>query len=121
MSKHIAVTTQAEHPWRATTRTVFAIVVALAAMAPVIYTAATMASPEAATGAAAGVLAIAGAVTRIMALPGVEAFLKRFAPWLAAAPEDPGADPGEPAGYPVGAEHAPTARAGRLDPPASDR
>lgn len=84
MSKHKAVTTQSQHPWRATVRTVLAIIIALAAMAPVVYTAATMQSPELATGAAAAALTIAGAITRIMALPVVEAFLQRFLPWLAA-------------------------------------
>lgn len=85
MSKHAAVTTQSQHPWRATARTILAIVIALAAMAPVVYTAATMQSPELATGAAAAVLTIAAAITRIMALPVVEAFLRRFVPWLAAS------------------------------------
>lgn len=91
MAKHEAVTTQSQHPWRATIRTILAIVIALAAMAPVVYTAATMQSFELATGAAAAVLTIAAAITRIMALPVVEAFLQRFVPWLAA-----GAHGGEP-------------------------
>lgn len=84
MAKHAAVTTQSQHPWRATVRTILAVIVALAAMAPAIYTAATQGSPEAATGAAALALGIAAAITRIMALPGVESFLQRFLPWLAA-------------------------------------
>ena len=84
MAKHAAVTTQSQHPWRATVRTILAVIVALAAMAPSIYTAATMGSPEAATGAAALALGIAAAITRIMALPGVESFFQRFLPWLAA-------------------------------------
>lgn len=84
MRKHVAVTTQSQHPWRATIRTILAVVIALAALAPALYTAATMQSPELATGAAAAVLTIAAAITRIMALPVVEAFLQRFVPWLAA-------------------------------------
>lgn len=84
MSKHLARTTQGVHPWRATVRTVFALVVALAAMAPLIYEAIAQADAEGATGAAAGALAIAGAITRVLALPAVEAFLARFVPWLAA-------------------------------------
>ncbi|WP_202605334.1 hypothetical protein [Glutamicibacter soli] len=84
MAKHMVMTTQSQHPWRATIRTILAIVIALAAMAPLVYTAATMQSPELATGAAAAVLTIAAAITRIMALPVVEAFLQRFVPWLAA-------------------------------------
>lgn len=84
MANHAAVTTQSQHPWRATVRTILAVIVALAAMAPSIYTAATQDNPEAATGAAALALTIAAAITRIMALPVVEAFLQRFLPWLAA-------------------------------------
>ena len=85
MAKHEAKTTQSAHPWRATTRTVFTAIIALAALAPVIYSAITQSSPELATGAGAGVLFVAGAITRVMAIPGVEAFLQRFIPWLAAA------------------------------------
>lgn len=85
MAKYEAVTTQSQHPWRATVRTILAVIVALAAMAPSIYAAATLGSPEAATGAAALALGIAAAITRIMALPGVESFFQRFLPWMAAA------------------------------------
>lgn len=84
MASHATVTTQSQHPWRATVRTILAVIVALAAMAPSIYTAATQDNPEAATGAAALALTIAAAITRIMALPGVESFFQRFLPWLAA-------------------------------------
>ncbi|MBG6085800.1 hypothetical protein [Zhihengliuella flava] len=80
-------TTQQQHPWRAVVRTIFAAVVALAALAPAIFTAITMQSPEVATGAAAGVLAVAGAITRVLALPGVETFLRRYLPFLAAGKE----------------------------------
>lgn len=75
--------TQTAHPWRATLRTVFAALVALAAMAPPIYSAATNQSPEAATGWSAVMLAITGAVTRVLALPGVDEWLARYMPWLA--------------------------------------
>lgn len=115
MSKHIATTTQGEHPWRAVIRTTLAIIGALAAMAPVIYVAITQQSAEAATGAAAGVLAIAGAITRVLALPVVEQFLQRFLPWLAASArgdEEPAItqpetnDTGD--SYPISDEHEPT-------------
>lgn len=85
MADHVATTTQGAHPWRAVIRTIFALVVAIAAMAPVIYTAIAQANPEGATGAAAAALAIAGAITRVLALPVVESFLQRFLPWLAAS------------------------------------
>lgn len=79
--------TQVRHPWRATVRTLFAAVVMLAAIAPAIYTAATTNDPQKATGWAALGLAIAGGITRVMALPAVDAFLRRFVPFLAARPE----------------------------------
>lgn len=75
--------TQSRHPWRATLRTVFAALVALAAMAGPMYTAATGNSPEAATGWAAVMLAVTGAVTRVLALPQVDEWLTRFVPFLA--------------------------------------
>lgn len=81
--------TQVRRPWRATVRTVFAALVSLAALAPLI-----VAGIEEATGYdVKGVpfvvvtLAACAAVTRVMAIPGVEAWLKRFLPFLAAAPK----------------------------------
>lgn len=76
--------TQVKRPWRATTRTVFAALVALATMAPVLVDATGL--DAASLPWLAGVLAVCGAVTRVMALPQVEDFLRRFAPWLAADP-----------------------------------
>lgn len=88
MSKHVATTTQGAYPYRAVIRTLVALIAALAAMAPLLYVAITLQSPEAATGAGAGALAIAAAITRVLALPAVEDFLQRFLPWLAAAARD---------------------------------
>lgn len=83
MGRHSApLATQSRYPWRATARTLFAALVALAAMAGPIYTAATQHAPEAATGLAAVALAICGAVTRVLALPEVDEWLARFVPWL---------------------------------------
>jgi hypothetical protein len=81
--------TQTRHPWRATTRTIFAAAVALLSLAPVIaMTAGVDTIP-----AIAQVLIIAGAVTRVLALPGVERFMEIYIPWLAASPyESVGAD-----------------------------
>lgn len=78
------VPTQTEHPARATARTVFAVVIALAIGAPLLITASGVGSDVAGV---AVILAIAGAITRIMALPWTNEFLARFAPWLAAAPK----------------------------------
>lgn len=76
-------------PARRVIRTVVAVIVGLAAIAPLIYQAAAGQDPAAATGLLAASLAIAGAITRVMALPQVEAFLRRFLPWLAAEPRRP--------------------------------
>lgn len=77
--------TQTRHPWRATARTVFAVVVALAALIPVVV--AAEASLLTLPGVAA-VVAVAGTVTRILAIPGVDAFLKTYLPFLAAEPKN---------------------------------
>lgn len=83
--------TQVRRPWRAVARTVFQALVALAAMAPVIYQAATAADPARATGAVGVALVIAGGLTRVMSLPGVVRFLERFVPFLAPEPPATGA------------------------------
>ncbi|MER7164483.1 hypothetical protein ABT336_00170 [Micromonospora sp. NPDC000207] len=36
--------------------------------------------------AVAQAVVVAGAITRVLALPGVDAWLRQFVPWLAAAP-----------------------------------
>lgn len=74
--------TQSKHPWQAVLRTLFAAVVGLAAMAAPVYEAITQGSAAAATGWAAVALAICGAVTRVLALPGVDAWLAEYLPWL---------------------------------------
>lgn len=76
--------TQARHPWRATIRTVFAAVVSLAAIWGLIVEAAGV---DATAPVVAATIAVAGAITRILAIPGVESWLKRFFPWLAAEPK----------------------------------
>lgn len=76
--------TQVRQPWRATLRTVFAVLVAVAAMLPLLVETSGL---DETLPPVAGALAIAGAVTRVLALPQVEDFLERFAPWLAAKPK----------------------------------
>lgn len=83
------VPTQVRRPWRSTLRTVFQALVGLAAIAPLVA-----AGVEEATGYdLEGVpfivtaLAAAAAVTRVMAIQAVEAWLRRFLPFLAAAPD----------------------------------
>ena len=81
---------QVARPWRATVRTVLQALVGLCAAAPLVYEAAVQGDAATATGAAGTVLVVAGAVTRVMALPVVEEWLERFVPWLAAAEPDRG-------------------------------
>lgn len=78
-----APATQVRRPWRATIRTAFQLLVGLAAMLPLLTDAAGL---EETTPVLAGVLAVSAAVTRVMALPAVEAFLEQFVPFLAANP-----------------------------------
>lgn len=76
--------TQVKRPWRATVRTVFQAAVAGVSLAPVIYAGATLHDPAQATGLAAQALVVCGGAARVMALPGVESWLQRFVPFLAA-------------------------------------
>lgn len=75
--------TQSQYPWRAVARTVFAAIVALASLAPAIISGANLDGWV----YAGQVLAVAGAITRVMAIPGVNDWLTRFVPWLAAEPK----------------------------------
>lgn len=72
--------TQTSHPWRATLRTLFAIVVAFAAMWALVVQAAGL-DPN--TEWVVGSIAVASGITRVMALPAVDAFIRKFMPWLA--------------------------------------
>ncbi|MCY4726686.1 hypothetical protein NYO98_10390 [Nocardioides sp. STR2] len=76
-------TTQAAYPWRATIRTVFALVVAVAAVWGLVIEAAGV---DPGFPLVAASIAVAGGITRVMALPGVNDIIGRFAPWLLAAP-----------------------------------
>lgn len=69
---------------RRTIRTVFQSAVSLLAAAPLLVDASGI--PE--TTAGVGVLlAVAAGVTRVMALPQVNDFIERVAPWLAKEPK----------------------------------
>lgn len=74
--------TQTRHPWRATARTVFAGALGLASLLPEVLAESHMDG----TVVGAQALAVTGAVTRILALPGVDRWLTRFLPFLAAQP-----------------------------------
>lgn len=71
--------TQERHPWRSSIRTGFQVAVALATLIPYVVTEADIP----AEGAVGQVVGVAVVVARVMALPGVNAFLKRYAPGLA--------------------------------------
>ncbi|WP_181646756.1 hypothetical protein [Aerococcus mictus] len=85
MSKHsydinASTPTQVAHPTRATIRTAVQVLIALAALAPVVISAIGV---DETLPIFAGILAVSAAITRVAALPQVEAFLARFIPWLA--------------------------------------
>lgn len=75
--------TQVKRPWRATFRTVFQGAVAVAAILPLVLSTAGIAP----VGLAGIAIAVAGALTRVMALPAVEEFLENYIPFLAAKPK----------------------------------
>jgi hypothetical protein len=74
--------TQIRHPWRATLRTAVAGAVGLLSLLPVIAAVGDLDAVPGVTQA----LAVSAAVTRILAIPGVDGWLRRYAPWLAAQP-----------------------------------
>ena len=83
---------------RRTIRTILAAALTLAVMVPVALHEAGITVDQLPRWAVAA-LAVLAAFTRIMNTPAVEAFLRQFAPWLAAAPAAPvigGADPTAP-------------------------
>lgn len=71
--------TQSQHPWRATVRTIAAAVIAFALLAPAIAAELGVDSVP----WVAGFLTAIGAVTRVMAIPGVVAWVRKYAPFLA--------------------------------------
>ena len=78
----VSVPSQTVYPWRATVRTVFQLVLAIATLLPVVLV--TGGIPV--EGALAQVVAVALAITRLMQTPAVNEILARFAPWLLAEP-----------------------------------
>lgn len=71
---------QVSHPWRAVLRTSITALIALLSLLPQIADAVNIDEiPE-----VAKFLAITVAVQRVLTLPGVENWLKQYAPWLAA-------------------------------------
>lgn len=85
------MSTQEQHPWKAVARTVLQLVVGLAVAAPLIVTALTGDSAEAAGGALAVFLTVSAAITRLMAVPYVNGLLTAVG--LGAEPKAPQEDP----------------------------
>lgn len=81
MADHLPPVTVA-HPWRRVARTVLQVALALAILIPLV--AQELDLDPARLPWLAVVLAVVGGFTRVMALPAVEVFLRRFVPWLAA-------------------------------------
>lgn len=79
--------TQVRRPWRATARTVFQGAVALATLLPFVASG-VYGDGDNVPAAVVQVLAVSAAITRVMALPQVEVFLRRFLPFLAATPKE---------------------------------
>ena len=85
MSEPTPAPTQTQHPARATIRTVFAGLLALVTLLPYILGAAHVDT----TVWGAQALAVAAGVTRVLAIPAVNAWLTENVPWLAATPRQP--------------------------------
>ena len=77
--------TQSRYPWRAVARTIFAVIPAFAVLWPSIV--AASGASETLPGVALS-LAVAGAITRVLAVPGVNDFLEKYLPFLAATPKE---------------------------------
>lgn len=75
--------TQVRFPNRTTVRSVFQVLIGLAAIMPLLVAAAGLPT---AGGIVGGLLAVSAAVTRVMAIPAVNKFLEDHLPWLAAKP-----------------------------------
>lgn len=95
MSKHVftetvAQTTQVRNPWKATIRTLFAVIPALALLVDPVLDAIANGDGSTLGPWAALSLSVAGAITRVLAVPGVEAFLRDhgITAWLAAGAKD---------------------------------
>ena len=81
---------QVRHPGRAVARTVFQVAVGLAAATPELV--ALSGVPQTVSAVSVG-LAVAATVTRVMAIPAVDAALQQWMPWLSAEPVVKGVEP----------------------------
>ena len=77
---------QVRRPWRTTARTVIGAAFGLLPLLPDIARAAEVDTVP----AVVSILAITAAITRIAAIPEVDAWLDRYLPWISADPEESG-------------------------------
>lgn len=84
MTGRTASTTQTRYPWRSTLRTIFQAAVGLAGMWFLIVQTLGM-DPN--TPWVATSLVITGGITKVMAMPAVEAWLQTYVPFLSAKPK----------------------------------
>lgn len=77
--------TQTRHPWRATFRTVAAATVAFLPLLPEIVKVLGVESLP----WVAAVIGVTGGVTRVLAMPGMDRWLRTWVPGLAAEPPKP--------------------------------
>ena len=76
--------TQVKHPNRATIRTIVAAIVGIAPILPIVAKELGIESIP----WVAATLAIIASITRILAHPATEAWLKTYLPWMAAEPQE---------------------------------
>lgn len=74
--------TQTRHPWRATLRTVAAGAIGALSLLPTVAVVGGIDDVP----AVAQAVTVAAAVTRVLALPAVDGWLRTYLPWLAASP-----------------------------------
>lgn len=88
MSNHeentVTQPTQVKHPAKAVARTVFAFIGGAALLVDPVLDAIANGDGSTLGPWAVGAVGVAGAITRVLALPGVNAFLDRFVPFLGA-------------------------------------
>ena len=82
-ARHAAGPTQVRRPCQAVLRTIVAETIALATLAPALVDAVGL--PRT-TGVGLVILTVSGAMTRVLAVPGVDKWLTTRLPWLAADP-----------------------------------
>ena len=76
--------TQVRRPWRTTARTVIGAALGLLPLLPDIARAAEVDTVP----AVVSILAVTAAITRVAAIPEVDAWLDRYLPWLSADPTE---------------------------------